>query len=167
MWSERPRKEEENENTRLLAKDQHRRNRSRARERRQELAQKRARENEEGKDNLGPACDGCLPSVSLRKTKQKIVQTNKGFKMKRKPLITLEQMLASRRKQCGLNQTVIARELGLSNGQFVSNWERNLCPMPVRYFRKVSQLLGIPIREMVDHRMRDERRRLLAKIKAS
>lgn len=87
--------------------------------------------------------------------------------MKKKPLITLEQMLAARRKQCGVSQAVIASELGLKCTQFVSNWERNLAQLPAGYFRKVSQILGVPMREMIDHRMRDDRRRLIAKVKAS
>lgn len=85
--------------------------------------------------------------------------------MKRKPLITLEQMLAARREKCNVTQAQVAQELGFSSPQYISNMERGLTHLPVKHFRKVSQLLGVPMRDMVDHRIRDERHKLIQQVK--
>lgn len=79
--------------------------------------------------------------------------------MKRK-FISLETMLKQRREAVGMTQGSLSRELGYSSPQFISNWERGQSAIPERHFRKISQLLGVPMREMVDHRCRDYRREI-------
>lgn len=87
--------------------------------------------------------------------------------MKKTPLISLGQMLGQRREQVGKTQAELASALGYSTPQFVSNWERNKAPVPGKMFRRISQLLGVPMREMVDHATRDYRRDLNEKVRLS
>lgn len=86
--------------------------------------------------------------------------------MKRK-FISLGGMLRVRREQVGMTQRQLSDALGYSTAQFVSNWERNKAPVPSRSFRRISQLLGVPMREMVDHATRDYRHELNQKVRLS
>jgi transcriptional regulator with XRE-family HTH domain len=87
--------------------------------------------------------------------------------MKKKPFMTLEQMLAKRRLRCDITQAKVATELGFTSPQYISNMERGLTKLPEKHFRKVSQLLGVPLREMVDHRSRDMRHDLIRRVRIS
>lgn len=82
--------------------------------------------------------------------------------MKRKPLITLEKMLYARRKQCCLTRKFISEELGVSI-RSVSYWDRGTNQIKPKHFKKLSQLLGVPLREIIDHRCRDVRQDLIKK----
>lgn len=87
--------------------------------------------------------------------------------MKKSPIITLGQLIAIRREQVGMTQWTLGTSLGYISAQFVSNWERNKAPVPPEKYRRISQLLGIPMREMIDHRCRDVRRELNQKVRLS
>lgn len=88
--------------------------------------------------------------------------------MKRRKIdLSLERMFMERRIQSGLSQIFIAGQLGFSSAQQISNWERGLAQIPDKHFRKLSQLLGITLRDMVDHRVNEYRRRLLRTVRLS
>lgn len=68
----------------------------------------------------------------------------------KKKFISLGGLIAIRREQCRMTQWTLGEALGYTTAQFISNWERNKAPVPPEKFRKISQLLGIPMRELVD-----------------
>lgn len=47
------------------------------------------------------------------------------------------------RKEAGLSQMDLARSLGYSSKQIVSNWERGCCDVPVCARKKLVKVLGI------------------------
>ena len=47
------------------------------------------------------------------------------------------------RKNLGLSQAVVAKRLGYITSQFVSNWERNLCSVPPKDWKKLCKLLEV------------------------
>ncbi len=49
----------------------------------------------------------------------------------RKTMNSLSQFLKEKRQELGLSQLEVARQLGYSSAQFVSNWERNLVAPPI------------------------------------
>ena len=58
--------------------------------------------------------------------------------------------LAKKRTKSGLSQTHLARKLGYSSGQFVSNWERGESAPPVDKLAELAESLRIPIEELVE-----------------
>ncbi len=46
-------------------------------------------------------------------------------------LSSLSQLLKEKREECGMSQLEVARQLGYSSPQFVSNWERGLVAPPI------------------------------------
>ncbi len=46
-------------------------------------------------------------------------------------LTSLSQFLKKKREECGLSQLEVARCLGYSSPQFVSNWERGIVAPPI------------------------------------
>lgn len=46
-------------------------------------------------------------------------------------LNSLSQFLKEKREECGLSQLEVARQLGYSSPQFVSNWERGIVAPPI------------------------------------
>lgn len=61
----------------------------------------------------------------------------------------LNKFLEKKRKEIGLSQDDVGRLLGFSNGQFISNIEREDCGLPPKHFKKVSRVYGIEPMEMV------------------
>ncbi len=46
-------------------------------------------------------------------------------------LNSLSQYLKEKREECGMSQLEVARQLGYSSPQFVSNWERGIVAPPI------------------------------------
>ena len=46
-------------------------------------------------------------------------------------LTSLSQFLKEKREECGMSQLEVARQLGYSSPQFVSNWERGIVAPPI------------------------------------
>lgn len=57
--------------------------------------------------------------------------------------------LRDSREASGLSQTEVAEKLGLSTGQFVSNWERGVSMPPMEYLPKIVKLYKISKAELV------------------
>lgn len=62
----------------------------------------------------------------------------------------LAKFLKEKRKQAGFSQGEIAKKLGYTSPQFVSNWERGLCRPPVATLRKIAQIYNISLNEMFE-----------------
>lgn len=62
----------------------------------------------------------------------------------------LAKFLKEKRIQAGFSQGAVAKKLGYTSPQFVSNWERGLSKPPVATLRKIAQIYGISINEMFD-----------------
>lgn len=53
------------------------------------------------------------------------------------------KLLYEARKRIGLSQGQLAKALGLSTAQYISNIERGLCPVPIRKVKKFCKILKI------------------------
>lgn len=60
----------------------------------------------------------------------------------------LSVFLREKRQNVGLSQAKVARILGYSTAQFVSNWERGLSEPPIGTLKTLAKLYSIPIEEM-------------------
>jgi len=56
----------------------------------------------------------------------------------------LAEFLKEKRVYSGLSQMDVAKKLGYTSAQFVSNWERGLSSPPIHTLRKLSELYQIP-----------------------
>lgn len=48
------------------------------------------------------------------------------------------------REQSNISQTKLARKLGYTTGQYVSNIERGLCSVPIDKIEKLEKILDLP-----------------------
>lgn len=63
---------------------------------------------------------------------------------------TVGALLKAARINSGITQLEIAKKLGYSSPQFVSNWERGESLPPMDHFPKLANLLGISSKELID-----------------
>ncbi len=77
-----------------------------------------------------------------------------------KQINSLNRYLRDRRKQLGMSQADIAKELGYSSPQFVSNWERGLVSPPLTSLARLMQILKVPRQTMIDLILEDTRKEL-------
>ena len=69
--------------------------------------------------------------------------------MKEVRFARLGDYLKKKRCDAGLSQGDLAKALKYTSPQFVSNWERGLCAPAFNAMPMLTQLLGIPKREMI------------------
>lgn len=62
----------------------------------------------------------------------------------------LAKFLREKRIEVGLSQGAVAKKLGYTSPQFVSNWERGLSRPPVATLRKIAQIYQIAPNEMFE-----------------
>jgi transcriptional regulator with XRE-family HTH domain len=62
--------------------------------------------------------------------------------------MSIGRRIADARKDRGLSQTVLGREVGTSQ-VMVSNWEHDLCLPPMTVRVDLAKVLGIPIHELL------------------
>lgn len=62
----------------------------------------------------------------------------------------LAAFLKNKRIEVGLTQSDVARKLGYSSPQFVSNWERGLANPPVFILRDLTKMYKVPADKMFD-----------------
>jgi len=77
----------------------------------------------------------------------------------------LNAHILSRRKQMCLTQMQLARALGHTTPQFVSNCDRNRCTYPVKSFIKLSKTLNISLDKLLFLRVQDYKLYLRRRIK--
>lgn len=59
----------------------------------------------------------------------------------------ISELLKKGREHAGLSQADVARELGYSSPQFISNWERGLSSPPVPKLKRLCKLYRVSIDE--------------------
>jgi len=62
----------------------------------------------------------------------------------------LADWLREARERAQLSQSQVAKELGYSSPQFVSNWERGLSSPPIPKFKKLCKLYSLSLDEAYD-----------------
>ncbi len=70
----------------------------------------------------------------------------------------LAELVRSARIQLGLSQGSLAKLLGYSSPQFISNMERGLCSLPVEKLKKLMNILKIAPEDLVTCIIRDQDR---------
>ncbi len=70
---------------------------------------------------------------------------------------TLNDYLRQKRVDSGLSQLDVARELGYSSPQFVSNWERGLVSPPLETIAVLIDLYKIPANEVISKILEETR----------
>jgi transcriptional regulator with XRE-family HTH domain len=70
---------------------------------------------------------------------------------------TLNDYLRQKRLDSGLSQLDVARVLGYSSPQFVSNWERGLVSPPLETIAVLIDLYKIPAQEVVNRILEETR----------
>lgn len=59
-----------------------------------------------------------------------------------------------------MNQKEFSEAVGMEGSQFLSNIERGLCPMPIKYWKRLSKFCEIPMAEIIEAHIKDERRKI-------
>lgn len=72
--------------------------------------------------------------------------------------------LQQQRLKKGMSQGDVAKELGYSTNQFVSNWERGLCAPPLDSLAKLTMLCEINRDELMQVMMEDAKRQIEKKL---
>lgn len=62
----------------------------------------------------------------------------------------LSKFLKEKRLASGLSQGAVAKKLGYTSPQFVSNWERGLSQPPIATLRKIAQIYNISANDMFE-----------------
>ena len=63
---------------------------------------------------------------------------------------TSSSFFKQKREQKGLTQEEVARHLGYTSKQIVSNWERGLCTPPLAALSRLSKLLNISKSDVIE-----------------
>ena len=66
----------------------------------------------------------------------------------KKSLKSIGQYLYDRRTKINKTQAAIAKKLGFESSQYVSNWERGLCPPPKEKLIVIAQEYEVPRSEL-------------------
>jgi transcriptional regulator with XRE-family HTH domain len=69
------------------------------------------------------------------------------------------------RRKSGLTQRQFAAKLKV-HGQFLSNIEREVAPLPAKHFLAVAALCEVPVSTLVNMAVRDYKRTLIEKVAA-
>lgn len=67
-------------------------------------------------------------------------------------MITVEKMVREMRLLKGISQQHLANRIGV-NKQFVSNFERETCEIPLKYFSIIAKTLGLDLKLMIEVRI--------------
>lgn len=76
----------------------------------------------------------------------------------------LNELLRQKRNQSGLSQNALAKKLGFTSPQYVSNFERGLCLPPPSSFKALSKAIGIEVEALIEGATMNYRENLLKKI---
>lgn len=63
-------------------------------------------------------------------------------------------MLKRAREEAGMSQFALGVELGLGNGQFISNIERGLRALPAKHIHHIAGALNLSENDLTDHLIR-------------
>lgn len=68
---------------------------------------------------------------------------------------SLGKYLQKKRIEADLTQIEVAKKLGYSSAQFISNFERGLCSPPLKQMKKLSTLYELEPTEVIDIMMKE------------
>lgn len=72
------------------------------------------------------------------------------------------EFLRDSRTKAGLSQIEVAKDLGYSTSQFISNWERELAAPPVKVLKRLGKLYSVSADKLlgmlIDHNEQNLRR---------
>jgi len=68
--------------------------------------------------------------------------------------MSLGKYLKSKREKAELSQAQVAKKLGYTTPQFISNWERDISCPPINALKKLGTLYGISAEELFDVRLK-------------
>ncbi len=80
---------------------------------------------------------------------------------------TLSTYLKEKRIERGLSQLDVAKVLGYSSPQFVSNWERGLVSPPLETIAVLIELYKVPPSEVIEHILKETKAYLEANLRPS
>lgn len=80
---------------------------------------------------------------------------------------TLSGYLKEKRIESGLSQLDVAKVLGYSSPQFVSNWERGLVSPPLETIAVLVELYKVPPSEVIEYILKETKAYLEANLKPS
>ena len=80
-----------------------------------------------------------------------------------KDFSTQAKLLRTAREAANITQGELARMLGYTSPQMISNWERELCGAPLEIMPKLCKILGLKPSELVDM-LTDEYRTRVKKV---
>ena len=81
-------------------------------------------------------------------------------------MINEGQILADARNRVGLTQKDLAKKLGYSSAQFISNVERGLCLVPKSQLKKLEKHVGpTAVKNLISARVRNYLKELRAAVK--
>ena len=60
------------------------------------------------------------------------------------------EFLKSSREKAGFTQLALARELGYTSAQFISNWERGIAMPPMVNLPELTRILAVPPKQMLE-----------------
>lgn len=69
------------------------------------------------------------------------------------------------REKAGLTQKEVAQTLGYSSPQFISNWERGVCGVPMSALRELIRLYSLKTSEVIDLILESEEKTLKRNLK--
>lgn len=72
-------------------------------------------------------------------------------------------ILKKKREKANMSQWDLAKKLGV-HAQFISNWERNICSVPLKHLDKVSVYLDIPKKKLLQMRVNRYQEKLMEKL---
>lgn len=78
---------------------------------------------------------------------------------------TLSSYLKEKRIERGLSQLDVAKVLGYSSPQFVSNWERGLVSPPLETIAVLVELYKVPPNEVIEYILKETKLYLEANLK--
>ena len=88
--------------------------------------------------------------------------------VRKKKYVSIHDFLRDQRVDVGLSQVQLASKLGLSSGQYISNWERGMSMPPVyggKQILKLTSILKIDVNDYIDRILEEQRRKILKEIK--
>lgn len=67
----------------------------------------------------------------------------------------IAELILAIRNKSGLSQKLFSEKIGYKNGQFISNVERALCPVPAKTQLKISEVFNVAKENLLDASTKD------------
>ena len=77
----------------------------------------------------------------------------------------LPKLISYARERHAITQSDLARYLGYTTSQLISNFERGLCSLPIDRFSDIAKCLKLNINDLIEEYIEDERAKVMFIIK--